>query len=157
MFVIKNNNLQLYEDLVSAVEEGKDYLVLVDDANELSGLHHVLEYLPKAAIGSRHISKLILTVRDYARKQVMQSVMEVIQDVYKRQDRLLQSAGLAFRLDNPEHLAYLFLLEYCMDYSVEQCNKILEKLGIPKTKRLGSYGRGKNGESMEYKKRKKRA
>ena len=78
VFVIKNNNLQLYEDLVSAVEEGKDYLVLVDDANELSGLHHVLEYLPKAAIGSRHISKLILTVRDYARKQVMQSVLEVI-------------------------------------------------------------------------------
>ena len=79
VFVIKNNNLQLYEDLVSAVEEGKYYLVLVDDANELSGLNHVLEYLPKAAIGSRHISKLILTVRDYARKQVMQSVMKVIQ------------------------------------------------------------------------------
>ena len=76
--VIKNNNLQLYEDLVSAIEEGKDYLVFVDDANELSELSHVLEYLPKAAIGTRHISKLILTVRDYARKQVMQSVMEVI-------------------------------------------------------------------------------
>ena len=76
--VIKNNNLQLYEDLVSAIEEGKDYLVFVDDANELSELHYVLEYLPKAAIGTRHISKLILTVRDYARKQVMQSVMEVI-------------------------------------------------------------------------------
>ena len=42
-----------------------------------------------------------------------------------------------------------------MDYSIEQCNKILEKLGIPKTKRLGSYGREKNGESMEYKKRNK--
>lgn len=79
VFVIKNNNLQLYEDLVSVIEEGKDYLVLVDDANELSELHHVLEYLPKAAIGTRHISKLILTVRDYARKQVVQSVMEVIQ------------------------------------------------------------------------------
>lgn len=78
VLVIKNNNLQLYEDLVSAIEEGKDYLVFVDDANELSGLQHVLEYLPKAAPGSRHISKLLLTVRDYARKQVMQSVMEVI-------------------------------------------------------------------------------
>lgn len=77
--VIKNNNLQLYEDLVSAIEEGKEYLVLVDDANELSELHHVLEHLPKAAIGSRHISKLILTVRDYARKQVLQRVMEVMQ------------------------------------------------------------------------------
>ena len=79
VLVIKNNNLQLYEDLVSAIDEGKEYLVLVDDANELSGLHHVLEYLPKAAIGARHISKLILTVRDYARKQVMQRVMEVMQ------------------------------------------------------------------------------
>lgn len=78
VLVIKNNNLQLYEDLVSAIEEGKEYLVLVDDANELSGLHHVLDYLPRAAVGSRYISKLILTVRDYARKQVMQSVMEVI-------------------------------------------------------------------------------
>lgn len=78
VLVIKNNNLQLYEDLVSAIEEGKEYLILVDDANELSGLHYVLDYLPRAAVGSRHISKLILTVRDYARKQVTQSVMEVI-------------------------------------------------------------------------------
>lgn len=78
VFVIKNNGLQLYEDLVSAIEEGKDYLVFVDDANELSGLHYVLDYLTESAVGSRCISKLILTVRDYARKQVMQSVMEVI-------------------------------------------------------------------------------
>ncbi|MGO5097459.1 hypothetical protein ACTQ34_16900 [Agathobaculum sp. LCP25S3_E8] len=78
VFVIKNNNLQLYEDLVSAIEKGKDYLVLVDDANELSGLHYVLEYLQKATVESRHISKLIMTVRDYARKEVMQSVMEFI-------------------------------------------------------------------------------
>lgn len=77
--VIKNNNLQLYEDLVCAIEVGKEYLVLVDDANELSELHHVLEYLPETGSESRHISKLILTVRDYARKQVMQSVMEVVQ------------------------------------------------------------------------------
>lgn len=77
VFVIKNNNLQLYEDLVSAIEKGKDYLVLVDDANELSGLSYILDYLPGVMVKSRHISKLILTVRDYARKQVMQRVMEV--------------------------------------------------------------------------------
>lgn len=79
VFVIKNNNLQLYDDLVSVIEEGKNYLVLVDDANELSELRHVLDYLSKAAIKSRYISKLILTVRDYARKQVMQSVKYFIQ------------------------------------------------------------------------------
>lgn len=78
VLVIKNNNLQLYEDLVAAIEENKEYIVLVDDANELSGLHYVLDYLPRVAVGTRRISKLILTVRDYARKQVMQNVMEVI-------------------------------------------------------------------------------
>ena len=31
VFVIKNNNLPLYEDLVAAIESGKEYLVLVDD------------------------------------------------------------------------------------------------------------------------------
>ena len=77
VFVIKNNNLQLYEDLVSAIEPEKNYLVLVDDVNELSGLHHVLNYLPRVASMTRHISKLVMTVRDYARKQVMQNVMEV--------------------------------------------------------------------------------
>ena len=77
VLVIKNNDLQLYDDLVAAIEEGKEYLILVDDANELSGLHYVLDYLPKMAVGSRCISKLILTVRDYARKQVIESTMAV--------------------------------------------------------------------------------
>lgn len=79
VLVIKNKDLPFYEDLVSAIEENTDYLVLVDDANELSGLHHVLDYLTGAAKGSRHISKLVLTVRDYAREQVMQSVLKVVQ------------------------------------------------------------------------------
>jgi hypothetical protein len=69
-------------------------------------------------------------------------------------DRLLKAAGLAYRLDNPEHIAYIFLLEYCSDLNIEQCNKILEELGIPKTRRLGSYGRRPDGESMEYKRKK---
>lgn len=67
-------------------------------------------------------------------------------------DRLLLSAGLAFRLDNPEHLAYIFLLEYCRDLTVPECNKILDSLGIRKTRQLGSHHRGKNGEFEGYNK-----
>lgn len=52
--------------------------------------------------------------------------------------RLLQSAGLDFRLDNPDHIAYLFLLEHCKDYTIDECNEVLEKLGVPETRRLGS-------------------
>ena len=77
VLVIKSNDLQLYDDLVTSIESGKDYLVLVDDANELSGLRYVLDYLPKKQDTTKHISKLILTVRDYARKQVMDSVLNV--------------------------------------------------------------------------------
>lgn len=67
-------------------------------------------------------------------------------------NRLLQSAGLAFRLDNPEHIAYIFLLEYCRNMSIPECNKILDGLGIRKTRQLGSHQRGKNGEYEGYKK-----
>lgn len=72
---IRSNGLELYEDLVAIVEEGKDYLVLVDDANELSGLRHVLNYLAKSPTKSP-IKKIILTVRDYARQQVLSQVLE---------------------------------------------------------------------------------
>lgn len=67
-------------------------------------------------------------------------------------NRLLQSAGLAFRLDNPEHIAYMFLLEYCQGMSVEDCNKILNSLGIRKSRQLGSHPRGKDGEFEGYNK-----
>lgn len=69
-------------------------------------------------------------------------------------DRLLQSAGLAFRLDNPEHLAYIFLLEYCKDFDIDQCNQLLKDLGIRKERLLGSHGREKDGSTMEYTRKK---
>lgn len=67
-------------------------------------------------------------------------------------DRLLMSAGLAFRLDNPEHLAYIFLLEYCRDLTIPECNKILDSLGIRKTRQLGSRSRGPDGNFKPYNK-----
>ena len=76
VLVIKNNGLALYDDLVTAIERGKEYLVLVDDANQLSGLHHVLDFLPKMSGRTRQIAKLVLTVRDYARKEVMERTKE---------------------------------------------------------------------------------
>lgn len=65
-------------------------------------------------------------------------------------ERLLQSAGLAFRLDNPEHIAYMFLLEYCQDLSVQECNNILDALGVRKTRQLGSHSRGQDGQYEGY-------
>ena len=74
---IKSNSLELYDDLIASIERGKNYLVFVDDANELTGLHFVLDLLPKAANGEKCIKKVVMTVRDYARQQVVKQVLEV--------------------------------------------------------------------------------
>lgn len=73
---IRSNSLELYEDLTVALEPEKDYLVLIDDANELTGIHFVLDFLGQAGSGQRRINKIIMTVRDYARKSVVDKVLE---------------------------------------------------------------------------------
>lgn len=55
---------------------------------------------------------------------------------------LLQSAGCGFNMNNRIHRAYLYVIEYYKDSDIEYCNEILECLGIPKSKRLGSASRG---------------
>lgn len=55
---------------------------------------------------------------------------------------LLQSAGLGFNLNNRIHRAYLYIVEYFKDQTIEECNETLEILGVPASKRLGSYERG---------------
>ena len=105
VYVIKNNDLQLYDDLVTSIEKGKDYLVLVDDANELSGLRHVLEYLNKKTAESGHITKLILTVRDYARKNLMDTVLnflrpEIIKISTFNDDEIRQLLDKCFEITN---------------------------------------------------------
>ena len=74
---IKNNGLELYKDLVAAFEANKEYLVFIDDANELSSLNLILNYLFKTLDGTRFIRKIIMTVRDYACRQVVNEVLEV--------------------------------------------------------------------------------
>ncbi|MEA5040600.1 MAG: ATP-binding protein [Clostridiaceae bacterium] len=73
---IKSNKLALYDDLRASFETDKNYLIFVDDANELTGLHFVLDYLPKT-VGQRRVQKVVMTVRDYARQQVVNQVLEV--------------------------------------------------------------------------------
>lgn len=56
---IKSNGLELYNDLITSIETGKNYLVFVDDANELTGLHFVLDFLPKAVHGEKYIKYIV--------------------------------------------------------------------------------------------------
>ena len=69
LLCVKNNNLGLYEDLVSVTERPGQYLFFIDDANELAELSQILEYTTKEYLGYK--VKVIVTVRDYAKSQVI--------------------------------------------------------------------------------------
>ena len=74
LLCIKNNNLGIYDDLVSATEQPDKYLFFIDDANELADLKQILEYITKGYLG--YEVKIITTVRDYAKEKVLQEVKE---------------------------------------------------------------------------------
>ena len=72
LLCVKNNNLPLYEDLISKTEKAAKYLFFIDDANELAGLSHVIQYITKD--NSEYEIKVILTVRDYAKEGVLRTI-----------------------------------------------------------------------------------
>ena len=71
MLCVKSNNLGLYDDLVATTEKPGKYLFFVDDANELSGLDQILQYISKEDQGYK--VKVILTVRDYVKESVVRT------------------------------------------------------------------------------------
>ena len=72
LLCVKSNNLALYEDLIAYTERPGKYLFFIDDANELSGLNLILDYINRTDSGY-HI-KVILTVRDYVKEGVLKTV-----------------------------------------------------------------------------------
>lgn len=74
LLCVKNNNVGLYDDLVSATEQPGKYLFFVDDANEFSDLSQILAYTTKRHLG--YEVKIILTVRDYVKVKVLSAVKE---------------------------------------------------------------------------------
>lgn len=65
---IRNNNLQLYEDLQKYFKENEEYLIFIDDANMLTNIAQVLDYIK---IHQFKTLKVIMTVRDYAKSKVL--------------------------------------------------------------------------------------
>lgn len=70
LLCIKNNNLGLFDDLVSVLEHNKRLLFFIDDVNELAQLNLVLEYIQNKELDI----KIIATVRDYAKEDVIKVV-----------------------------------------------------------------------------------
>ena len=74
---VKNKNLGIYEDLVSATEHPGKYLFFIDDANELADIKQILSYITKDYLG--YDVKVIATVRDYAKAGVLTEVQDYIE------------------------------------------------------------------------------
>ena len=74
LLCVKNNNLRIYEDLVSATERRGKYIFFIDDANELADIKQILSYTNKQYMG--YDVKVIATVRDYAKNAVINVVTE---------------------------------------------------------------------------------
>lgn len=74
LLCVKNNNLGLYEDLISATERPDKYLFFIDDANEFADISQILAYTTKEHLG--YEVKIIVTVRDYAKAKVLSAVKE---------------------------------------------------------------------------------
>lgn len=63
---------------------------------------------------------------------------------YPLMSELLSSIGLEFILTNERDYAYQFLLTNCRGKSVDECNEILEQLGIEEKYWLGVHARKKS-------------
>ena len=72
LLCVKSNNLQLYDDLVMNVEQPGKYLFFVDDADGLSGLSLIFDYILKENQG--YDIRVVMTVRDYAKRVVIDTV-----------------------------------------------------------------------------------
>ncbi len=64
---------------------------------------------------------------------------------YQLTATLLDSIGLSFILSNERDYAYQFLLTNCRGKSVQECNEILEQLGVEEKYWLGVHARKKQG------------
>lgn len=73
-FCIKNNGQLLYEDLRSYIGDIGKYLLFFDDANNFGSFENILNYL--CDLSAKFEIKIILTIRDYAKSRVINSVGE---------------------------------------------------------------------------------
>lgn len=75
IYCIHSNALPIYEDLKLFLDKPGDYFLFIDDANQLSGLQHVIRYISMKSEG--YNVKILITVRDYALQKVINDVRAI--------------------------------------------------------------------------------
>ncbi len=75
IYCIHSNALPIYEDLKLFIDRPGNYFLFIDDANQLSGLQHVIRYASMKSEG--YNVKILITVRDYALQKVINDVRKI--------------------------------------------------------------------------------
>jgi len=75
LYCIHSNALPIYEDLKLFIDKPGSYFLLIDDANQLSGLQHIIRYTTLKPEG--YNMKILITVRDYAFQKVINDIREI--------------------------------------------------------------------------------
>ena len=76
VYCIHSNALPIYEDLKLFLDRPGNYFLFIDDANQLSGLQHIIRYVSMKPEG--YNVKILITVRDYALQKVINDVREIV-------------------------------------------------------------------------------
>lgn len=74
--IIRSNGKTIYQDLVAAFPDESNYMVVVDDADQLTELRYLLEL--SANTQRYHAVKIIITVGDYAREKLLKAIRTVL-------------------------------------------------------------------------------
>lgn len=78
---IKNNGNDIYEDLGDYIENGQDYLIFIDDINEMNRVKSFMDFIKDKKDKSK--IKILATVRDYLLDNVITKLKEYyIPDLY---------------------------------------------------------------------------
>lgn len=75
IYCIHSNALPIYDDLKIFIDKPGNYFLFIDDANQLSGLQHIIRYVNMKPEG--YNVKILITVRDYALQKVINDVQEI--------------------------------------------------------------------------------
>ena len=108
LLCIHDNALPIYEDLALYMETPGHYVLVVDDANQLSGLQHVVQYAIKQAEGYQ--VKILITVRDYAVSKVIDQIsgitsFEILPISLLLDDQIRQLIKQELGIQNERYLA----------------------------------------------------
>lgn len=83
---IKNNGNDIYEDMGDYIENGQDYLIFIDDINEMSRVKSFMDFVKDKKDSSK--IKILATVRDYLLDNVVMKLREYYNPAFYALDNM---------------------------------------------------------------------